>query len=87
MDALWLEDGLARNTLDSYRRDLRQFGRWLQGGHARTLLEGQHADVLAYLAYRFEHKGKRARPPACCRASSASTSSRCARACFSATPP
>jgi integrase/recombinase XerD len=57
-DGLWLEDGLARNTLDSYRRDLRQFGRWLQVGHGRTLLEGQRADVLAYLAYRFEHKGK-----------------------------
>ena len=25
-DALWLEDGLSRNTLDSYRRDLRLFG-------------------------------------------------------------
>ena len=24
-DTLWLEDGLARNTLESYRRDLRQF--------------------------------------------------------------
>jgi integrase/recombinase XerD len=24
-DALWLEDGLSRNTLDSYRRDLRLF--------------------------------------------------------------
>ena len=57
-DGLWLEDGLARNTLDSYRRDLRQFGRWLRGGYGRTLLETQHADVLAYLAYRFEHKGK-----------------------------
>jgi len=58
IDGLWLEDGLARNTLDSYRRDLRQFGRWLDASHHRTLLEAQHADVLAYLAYRFERKGK-----------------------------
>jgi len=29
-DGLWLEDGLARNTLDAYRRDLTQFARWLQ---------------------------------------------------------
>ena len=58
IDGLWLEDGLARNTLESYRRDLRQFGRWLDGAHRRTLLEAQHADVLAYLAYRFERKGK-----------------------------
>jgi integrase/recombinase XerD len=57
-DGLWLEDGLARNTLDSYRRDLRQFGRWLQSGDGHTLLEAQRADVLAYLAYRFERRGK-----------------------------
>jgi len=24
-DSLWLEDGLSRNTLDSYRNDLRLF--------------------------------------------------------------
>ena len=29
MDALWLEDGLARNTLDAYRRDLTKFADWL----------------------------------------------------------
>ena len=28
-DALWLEDGLARNTIDSYRRDLTLLARWL----------------------------------------------------------
>ena len=28
-DALWLEDGLSRNTLESYRSDLEQFGAWL----------------------------------------------------------
>ena len=28
-DALWLADGLARNTLDSYRRDVTQFAAWL----------------------------------------------------------
>ena len=29
-DALWLEDGLAKNSLDAYRRDLRAFARWLE---------------------------------------------------------
>jgi integrase/recombinase XerD len=29
-DNLWLEDGLSRNTLDSYRRDLTKFGVWLE---------------------------------------------------------
>jgi len=29
MDALLLEDGLSRNTLAAYRRDLTAWGRWL----------------------------------------------------------
>ena len=29
-DNLWLEDGLSRNTLDSYRRDLNKFAAWLE---------------------------------------------------------
>ena len=29
-DALWLEDGLSRNTLESYRRDLNKFAEWLE---------------------------------------------------------
>lgn len=33
-DALWLEEGLSPRTLESYRRDLSQFARWL---HARKL--------------------------------------------------
>jgi len=28
-DALWLEDGLAPNTLAAYRRDLELFATWL----------------------------------------------------------
>lgn len=51
-DALWLEDGLARNTLESYRRDLRQFSSWLVKGGGGGLLAAGKADVLAYLAAR-----------------------------------
>ena len=29
-DALWLEDGLSRNTLESYRSDLQKFAEWLE---------------------------------------------------------
>ncbi|MDO8207577.1 MAG: site-specific tyrosine recombinase XerD [Gallionella sp.] len=29
-DTLWLEDGLSRNTLESYRRDLNKFAGWLE---------------------------------------------------------
>lgn len=51
-DRLWLEDGLARNTLESYRRDLRQFAEWLRKRGVATLLDASKADVLAYLAHR-----------------------------------
>ena len=57
-DALWLEDGLARNTLDSYRRDLRQFAGWLRETRALGLLEAGHADLLGYLAARFQAKAR-----------------------------
>ena len=51
-DALWLEDGLARNTLESYRRDLRQFSQWLEKHEVRGVIAARKADVLAYLAAR-----------------------------------
>ena len=57
-DALWLEDGLARATLASYRSDLAAFGRWLSS-RERDLLTAERGDVLEYLAYRV---GARARP-------------------------
>lgn len=43
-DALWLEDGLSRATLDSYRSDLRQLARWLagQGGPGLLAVDGVH---------------------------------------------
>jgi len=57
-DALWLEDGLSRNTLESYRRDLRLFGAWLSSSRARTLPGAERADLLAYLAHKFHHQAK-----------------------------
>ncbi len=50
-DALWLEEGLARNTLDAYRRDLIALVRWL-APHCKGLLQVQEADLQAYFAYR-----------------------------------
>jgi integrase/recombinase XerD len=57
-DALWLEDGLSRNTLESYRRDLSQFQNWLDARSGIPLLEAVHADLLAYLAHRVAAKAK-----------------------------
>jgi integrase/recombinase XerD len=56
-DALWLEDGLSRNTLESYRRDLTQFAAWLAERKA-GLLAATHGDLLAYLGYRHVRKSR-----------------------------
>ena len=55
-DALWLEDGLARNTLESYRRDLTLFATWIAATRGKSLLQVQRMDLLDYLAHRFKHK-------------------------------
>jgi len=57
-DALWLEDGLSRNTLESYRRDLRLFSTWLAADRGKTLLQAQRMDLLDYLAYKFQRKAR-----------------------------
>ncbi len=50
LDCLWLEDGLSRNTLDSYRRDLLKFAAWMARQHNLSVLEATHADIQAFLA-------------------------------------
>ena len=49
-DALWLEDGLAKNTLGSYRADLTLFSLWLDKQHRPDLLTADDADLAAFLA-------------------------------------
>ena len=44
-DALWLEDGLSRNTLESYRRDLRLFAVWLASARGKTRLNAERVDL------------------------------------------
>jgi integrase/recombinase XerD len=51
VDSLWLEEGLSRNTLDAYRRDLVLLGQWL-AGRGKTLPETQEADLNAYFSER-----------------------------------
>ena len=48
-DALWLEDGLAKNSLESYRRDLAQLAAFLQ---RRPLAAAREEDLFAFLAAR-----------------------------------
>jgi integrase/recombinase XerD len=57
-DALWLEDGLSRNTLAGYRRDLQQFAQWLLESRGRDLARAERADVLDYLAHRFRNNAR-----------------------------
>jgi integrase/recombinase XerD len=50
IDALWLEDGLAANSLAAYRRDLRALAAWAQ---QRSLLALREADLQEYFAAQF----------------------------------
>lgn len=49
-DTLWLENGLAQNSLEAYRRDLRLFAQWLEKSHDKTLLQVNATDLNAYFA-------------------------------------
>lgn len=51
-DTLWLEDGLSKNTLEAYCRDLRLFAEWLQKERSTDLHAAGADDVNAYLAAR-----------------------------------
>ncbi len=50
LDSLWLEDGLAANTLAAYRRDLEGFGEWLRAGHGYELAQAQATHVQQWFA-------------------------------------
>jgi len=51
IDALWLEDGLSRNTLAAYRRDLELYAAWL-GGQGRALDDTSETDLNGYFSAR-----------------------------------
>jgi len=44
-DALWLEHGLAKNTLEAYRRDLKLFAEWLAKTRAGSIDSVTEADL------------------------------------------
>jgi len=52
IDALWLEEGLSKNTLAAYRRDLTLYGAWLAQQGGRAIASTSEADLNAYFAAR-----------------------------------
>ena len=53
-DSLWLSDGLARNTIESYGRDIAQLDDWLRKENAATLLTLGTQHLQAFLGHRIE---------------------------------
>lgn len=53
IDHLWLEDGLSKNTLESYRRDLSLFADWLQAKFSINLMQVEQVHIQQYLAAKF----------------------------------
>jgi len=58
LEALWIEDGLAANTLGAYRRDLDLFAAWLAHEHGIEVEATRESDLLGYVAHR--HAASRA---------------------------
>lgn len=54
-DSLWLSDGLAKNSIDAYRRDASQLARWLST-QSLTLHDVRRDTLSAYLAHLIEAK-------------------------------
>ena len=50
-DALWLEDGLAKATLTSYRSDLGRLSLWLANNAAESLLDLRETTLSAFIAH------------------------------------
>jgi integrase/recombinase XerD len=59
-DSLWLEDGLSKNTLEAYRRDMRLFAQWLasQRPDVAGLAAVATHDIQGYIAARHDDSGK-----------------------------
>ena len=48
IDHLWLEDGLSKNTLNSYRFDLELFTVWLDNKLKKNILDVSQEDIQQY---------------------------------------
>ena len=55
-DSLWLSDGLAKNTIESYRRDIMQLDSWLRKSGRAALGRAGAEDLQAFLAHRIDDR-------------------------------
>ncbi len=53
IDHLWLEDGLSKNTLNSYRFDLSIFINWLVDTKKVEIFEVTESEIQEFLAFKF----------------------------------
>ena len=53
IDNIWIEKGLSKNTLESYRSDLEQFSNWLKTKDL-SFSKTAKKDILSYLSFLFE---------------------------------
>ena len=53
-DSLWLSDGLSRNTIESYGRDICQLADWLEKNDTATLLTAEPQHLQAFLGNRID---------------------------------
>jgi integrase/recombinase XerD len=51
-DALWVEDGLATQTLSAYKRDLALYAAWLSETAGKRLDDSSETDLLGYITAR-----------------------------------
>lgn len=49
LDSMWMEQGLSKHTLNSYRYDLLKFNKWLQKNNKPNLKQVDKQDLEAYL--------------------------------------
>jgi len=61
-DACWLEDGLSKNSLSAYRRDLTLFAKWLEfdSEGTKSIYQVVEADLTAYMASKRDDKASTA---------------------------
>ena len=53
IDNIWIEKGLSKNTLDSYRSDLEQFSSWLEKNNL-SYIKTSKKEILSYLSFLFQ---------------------------------